>query len=90
MHRAIFADEFRGAVAVAIADATIRLSQHESEWNARTHTQFTNGFHALTSREPKITVAAAAAFSRPEMKNAVGFGRRKIIIGESVIPSVIW
>ena len=43
------ADEFRRAVAVAIADAPIRLAQDEAECDAWAgYAQFTNGFHAVT------------------------------------------
>ena len=44
------ADEFRRAVAVAIADAPIRLAQDEAECDAWAgYAQFTNGLHAVTS-----------------------------------------
>jgi hypothetical protein len=43
------ADEFRRAVAVAIADAPIRLAQDEAECDAWAgYAQFTNGLHAVT------------------------------------------
>ena len=48
--------EFRRAVAVAIADAAIRLAQDEAECNAWAgYAQFTNGLHAVTSlpRQPR-------------------------------------
>jgi hypothetical protein len=44
------ADEFRRAVAVAIADAPIRLAQEEAECDAwARYAQFPNGLHAVTS-----------------------------------------
>ena len=50
MDRPAHADEFRRAVAVAIADAPIRLAHDEAECDAWAgYAQFTNGLHALTS-----------------------------------------
>ena len=50
MDRPTPADEFRRAVAVAIADAPIRLAKDEAECDAWAgYAQFTNGLHAVTS-----------------------------------------
>jgi hypothetical protein len=50
MDRPTPADEFRRAVAVAIADAPIRLAHDEAECDAWAgYAQFTNGLHAVTS-----------------------------------------
>jgi hypothetical protein len=50
MDRPTPADEFRRAVAVAIANAPIRLSQDKAECDAWAgYAQFTNGLHAVTS-----------------------------------------
>ena len=55
-----FADEFRRAVAVAIADAPIRLAQDEAECDAWAgYAQFTNGLHAVTSFAGVMTVGRA-------------------------------
>ena len=54
------ADEFRRAVAVAIADAPIRLAQDEAECDAWAgYAQFTNGVHAVTFFAGVMTVGRA-------------------------------
>ena len=50
VHRPTFADEFRRAVAVAIANARGRFAQDDAECDTRAgHGRFTNSLHAGTS-----------------------------------------
>ena len=58
MHRPAFADEFRRAVAVAIANARSRFAQDDAECDARAgYALFTNNLHAGNSGSGKSCLA---------------------------------